>query len=57
MEIDPIRDRLMINLQAEKKLAIFTISTMKFQQYLSFPDNEWKEIFWNSQYLLLTSSA
>ncbi|KAL4496179.1 hypothetical protein ABPG72_012916 [Tetrahymena utriculariae] len=50
-------NRYFINLQFEKSLGVYSLIDHSFVNYISFPDDEYKKIIQNSNFIILASSA
>ncbi|KAL4445227.1 hypothetical protein ABPG74_022040 [Tetrahymena malaccensis] len=56
IEFDMINQKIFINFQSERFILVLSLIDYSLVTYLSFPDNEWKQIVKNDIYLLLCSS-
>ncbi|EWS76011.1 transmembrane protein, putative (macronuclear) [Tetrahymena thermophila SB210] len=50
-------NRYFINLEHEKSLGIYSLIDQSFVKYISFPDNEYKQIIQNQNFIILASAA
>ncbi|KAL4446582.1 hypothetical protein ABPG74_005520 [Tetrahymena malaccensis] len=50
-------NRYFINLQFEKSLGAYSLIDNSFVKYISFPDNDYKKIIKNTNFIILASSA
>ncbi|KAL4497006.1 hypothetical protein ABPG72_002162 [Tetrahymena utriculariae] len=55
IQFDLHNQRAFINFQNERYIIILNLKDYTFITYLSFPDNEWKQIIFGNQYFLLCS--
>ncbi|EAS07718.2 transmembrane protein, putative (macronuclear) [Tetrahymena thermophila SB210] len=55
IQFDLTNQRAFINFQSERYIIILSLQDYSFITYLSFPDNEWKQIVFGNQYLLICS--
>ncbi|KAL4476721.1 hypothetical protein ABPG73_007382 [Tetrahymena malaccensis] len=55
IQCDLTYQRAFINFKSERYIMILNLQDFSFITYLSFPDNEWKQIIFGNQYFLLCS--
>ncbi|KAL4497003.1 hypothetical protein ABPG72_002159 [Tetrahymena utriculariae] len=56
LQFDMKYQRYFVNLKSYRFISIFSLEDYTLINYISFPDNEWKNMLFNDQYLILSSS-